>query len=164
MTATENNRPKKFYEDEVYIKMCSKATPIQDIWQSMHRDKSNIDDPNSSNFFWNHHFDEGYEGSFYVNDEGEISCVDYEYCCESLTTNEDIWLPRQDELQEMVDWNYTFSKIGSEYFSLYEFNLLSIPERMPKEIKTRDILLEKLLLKMVMYHKFNKTWNGEEWI
>lgn len=59
-----------------------------------------------------------------------------------------IWLPRQDQLQEMVgctagSWKIILSKLmDSEYF----------------------YSLEQSWLAFVMKNKYNKTWNGEDWV
>jgi hypothetical protein len=63
-----------------------------------------------------------------------------------------IWLPRQDQLQEMLR--------ETEYYltwNFYEFVMKSIE---PNERRS----MEKLWLLFVMKEKFNKTWNGSDWV
>lgn len=67
-----------------------------------------------------------------------------------------IWLPRQDQLQEMVklsdcvmDALCDVSNLMKDNWKYYGFNFTS---------------MEQLWLAFVMKEKFNKQWNGEDWI
>ena len=64
----------------------------------------------------------------------------------------DIWLPRQDPLQEMVrgdgDLVMDFMQDFMEFATHTHHTLDS---------------MEQLWLAFVMKEKYNKTWNGEEW-
>lgn len=67
-----------------------------------------------------------------------------------------IWLPRQDQLQEMV---------RASYSNLDEFVYLFwgwITTKCPEKILGLTSM-EQLWLAFVMKEKFNKVWNGEEW-
>ena len=63
------------------------------------------------------------------------------------------WLPRQDQLQEMVgsDWRYIFSKFMWWYTDV--------------DIRQLEIIgsMEQLWLAFVMKEKFNKIWDGNKW-
>jgi hypothetical protein len=62
-----------------------------------------------------------------------------------------IWLPRQDQLQEMVG-----EKIENNY---------SITKRFLRFIPGNpESSMEQLWLAFVMKEKFNKTWDGENWV
>ena len=68
-----------------------------------------------------------------------------------------VWLPRQDQLQEMVSTNY-WSDI--ERFSGFCKNkLLLEPLRNIKEQS-----MEQLWLAFVMKEKYGKYWNGNDWV
>ena len=68
-----------------------------------------------------------------------------------------LWLPRQDQLQEMIGgmdkclelvyWWQEASKVG-DYHGYYHDSFDS---------------MEQLWLAFVMKEKYNKVWNGEEW-
>ncbi len=112
-----------------YIKMCEKATEIQGWWY--------VD-----------------FGDFYndIEDVVEVvlSVVNVHTSKKTL-----IWLPRQDQLQEMMSilhWGLT--KKGKEW---------STWKPTDQEFLEADSL-EKALLKRVMKEKYNKTWNGKRWI
>jgi len=66
------------------------------------------------------------------------------------------WLPRQDQIQEMIkgeSWN----KLNRFYTFVLSLKLL--------DLKMFGIhnSLEKLWFAFYMKEKFNKTWNGKEW-
>jgi len=68
-----------------------------------------------------------------------------------------IWLPRQDQLQEMVggwalellDKFYTFCMWDEQYEELRD--------------KMHPISIEQLWLAFVMKEKYHKVWDGKEW-
>ena len=69
-----------------------------------------------------------------------------------------IWLPRQDQLQEMISehWNLTYSYGLVERFA----NWL----RSSKVGYYENLSMEQLWLAFVMSQKYNKVWDGEEWV
>ncbi len=120
-----------------YIDMCEKAdldwTPKKgDFFKFKHWDESSIYD------------------SDYKSGEGE----DY-------FTQPKFWLPRQDQLQEMIDPNFVLEMHRTTKFYLAIPNLLKEDEDKPPSFE--DNSFEKVLLKAVMLLKFNKTWDGTEW-
>ena len=70
-----------------------------------------------------------------------------------------IWLPRQDQLQEMVKQN-SLNIIDLNYF------VASISLFLKQSNKDGELYysLEQLWLAFVMKEKYNKTWNGKEWL
>ena len=71
-----------------------------------------------------------------------------------------IWLPRQDQLQEMVDLDiWELATDLDEFIYTKDRDLPSKPVRGLKS-------MEQLWLAYVMYEKFNKVWDDkqEEWI
>jgi len=67
-----------------------------------------------------------------------------------------IWLPRQDQLQEMVKKDLTDIELIEEIYDYLCEN--------PNEIKVKaDYSMEMVWLAYMMKEKFSKTWNGEEW-
>lgn len=84
---------------------------------------------------------------------------------ETSTNERTIWLPRQDQIQEMfLDITETFSKW------LLKIELFT-HKSMPWDVKVGDGLKtpywfgtwEQLWLAFYMNEKHNKQWNGEEW-
>ena len=67
-----------------------------------------------------------------------------------------IWLPRQDQLQEMVEpkeYNsYRFVRKLNEFVDKYNAGEL-----------TGNPSMEQLWLAFVMKEKYSKTWNGTDW-
>ena len=66
-----------------------------------------------------------------------------------------VWFPRQDQLQNLFDLKY----VDSHYRLLREIREFSISEE-----GNNFSTLEQLWLAFVMKEKFNKVWNGSEWI
>ncbi len=75
-----------------------------------------------------------------------------------------IWLPRQDDLQKMVDnpiefateMFYSLQEFGDPFYN-YTGNVCD--KRYWKSIKT----MEQLWLSLIMKDKYNKKWNGDIW-
>lgn len=74
-----------------------------------------------------------------------------------------IWLPRQDQLQAMIEEELEVKTLDSlhHYFQIFIewFNARNGDWRI-REVDT----YEKLWLAFVMHEKYHKVWNGEEWI
>lgn len=68
-----------------------------------------------------------------------------------------IWLPRQDQLQEMFDNRFSnrYKCIQAEKFTLY-CKGLKAPEKF-------DLSMEQLWLAFVMKEKHSKTWTDNGW-
>jgi hypothetical protein len=68
------------------------------------------------------------------------------------------WLPRQDQLQEMVDWRPLVGCgiVAAMYHRLYPNNQLD-------DYYFDFTSLEQIWLAFVMKEKYGKVWNGETW-
>jgi len=135
---------------EKYIKMCSKATEIQEI-------KKNAGYYVSGDFVYCDNIDiihiASYEEGFAINESAPID-INFPFSGKLLKT---VFLPRQDQLQEMVipeevssnwDWMRKFIlKTGSRYY--IDFSSF-----------------EQLWLAFVMKEKYNKVWDEkqEDWV
>ena len=140
---------------KTYIKMCD-CEEIQGLWK-----------PAVADWYW--------------NKVGNINCIridrhptgrheskiDIDY-------NEEpnfIWLPRQDQLQEMVyDTNLPrmLQTIADWCDDPYGFGSRPYPKQVAKLKIWSDFIqsltsMEQLWLAFVMKEKHNKTWTGEEW-
>ncbi len=120
------------------ILMCEKAVKVQELCEN---------DKLLFNIWW-HKKGEFIEQSYLK------PCDKYGYHIKSI-----VWLPRQDKLQRMVenDWEdclyrfINYVKTNEKNFPIYEINI---------NINS----MEQLWLAFVMAEKYNKTWNGKEWI
>ena len=74
-----------------------------------------------------------------------------------------IWLPRQDQLQDMV-WraNVPFMLSVVDEFASTFFLLVTAGKRIG--IKWHPETMEELWLAFVMKEKYKKSWNGKEWV
>ena len=72
----------------------------------------------------------------------------------------DIWLPRQDQLQEMIkpDFKGMYYKGKADDYAVYVLDVLSYNDLTDFES------MEQLWLAFVMKERFNKVWDGEKWI
>jgi|SRR3972149_3962879 len=129
---------------ETYIKMCEKSVEIQPkiklAWHNGKKDKPRSD----------RHWQ---PGDFY-SQNGEADVMDvgadpYYYRPDGVA----IWLPRQDQLQEMVK------------IPIYD-SLVVLELRMRRDIGYwgNFISWEQLWLAFVMQDKYGKSWVGEKWI
>lgn len=87
----------------------------------------------------------------------------------------EIWLflPRQDQLQGMVfqeDSQPIWTAIDCFHHFCYPYRDTCILPITNKECEEQELYVEKfksmeqLWLAFVMYNKYNKKWNGEDWI
>jgi len=125
---------------ETYIKQCKKAKKIQ---------KRVLKE---GDYFYDHPF--GVQLCWYLGDWRSAS-IPYSV--------NPIWLPRQDQLQEMVsnckDHNGTLGKGMYLLQKMVDWNIS--PDGWKSKVDASS--MEQLWLAFVMKEKFNKTWNGEDW-
>lgn len=114
-----------------YIDMSREAKEIQELWEF--RDGDYIEHKRNANC-WS-----GYDA--------------FDYPGYPLKEQGAVWLPRQDQLQDMLgDYYYT----SSIMYYILEFGTdHDAPE---------PISWEKVWLEAVMWEKYQKTWNGETWV
>jgi len=127
---------------EQYIKMCEKAEEIQRLRP--------IEPP----------FDKWEAGDFYAADCPLGPCVSVHndagsYGLGQFTT----WLPRQDQLQEMM-----MPSLGNDFIGCAPFILNErLHDSLPRGIVNWGASYEELWLAFVMKKRYNKIWNGEDW-
>ena len=119
-----------------YIEMCRKAVEVQKLRSC----KEVIN--------WQ-------DGDFFTESGNVCShCVE----CNEITQC-DIWLPRQDQLQDMIDWKQY--DISISYCSMpwvFEW------QKDPLEINgVNGGSMEQLWLAFVMHELYQKKWDGEAW-
>lgn len=122
-----------------YIKMCEEAKEIQKLWGEL-------------------------TGDF-------CYCKDTKYRIVNIVNNppprieitSHLWLPRQDQLQEMVGATYPASNVLAEFLELgFVYSGVFVAK---DPISSCDSL-EKAWLVFVMQKKYNKEWDydSEEWV
>ncbi len=70
-----------------------------------------------------------------------------------------IWLPRQDQLQEMSSFSH-----AERLFRFYEFLQKQFLYNENQWNSLDNISMEQLWLAFVMKEKFNKEWDGKNWV
>tara|TARA_Y100000310_G_scaffold182404_1_gene182495 strand:- start:358 stop:831 length:474 start_codon:yes stop_codon:yes gene_type:complete len=142
----------KTYISKTYITMCEQATELQEAWLSRYGDY----------YLWR--YKTGRYGHWRINPAmwglpGQ----------RRRSSRQNIWLPRQDQLQEMVRGD------GEPYWKLhsrFHRSLIAANKRWKGPVwcwptSTPDIppgtSMEQLWLAFVMKEKHNKGWTGTEW-
>lgn len=115
-----------------YIKMIRKAPEIQEMRKRGARNEI-IKDKND------------FTVAFFPTENDRINHMEID----------DYWLPRQDQLQEMITDNGYFRFSLIELFYRFCMNMMDI---------LRFTSMEQLWLAFVMKTKYNKIWDGEDWI
>ena len=96
-----------------------------------------------------------------------ISPKDYVFCgecyketwlCQIGHKRIKVWLPRQDQLQDMV-------KEDTDYHTLMKFDTWVFTlARVYDDMIIEKFSMEQLWLAFVMYEKYGKQWDGSDWI
>ena len=125
--------------------MCEKAVEIQEIWKPNIMGGDYVCDEPHTTLRWT------------ITDDRRIDRQPWVKC------SHDVWLPRQDQLQEMLEFptgsfKYNFWDALAD---LYEWSFSANWEKFKDYI---PLSMEQLWLAFVMKEKYNKVWNGEEWI
>ncbi len=130
---------------EIYIKMCGKATEIQGLWDADDGDLHLVRTTNRDDTVMERvdMWCAGCNNEFLMS--GEVADL----------INRSVWLPRQDQLQEMEG--------GEGLFALVEDFSLSVKNHYVDSNKPIFKSMEQLWLAFVMNEKYGKTWSGEEW-
>ena len=135
-----------------YIKMCEQAEEIQKLLSKSRPAKE-----------WKHsHFVEKWRERNYRDIEYE------EFCLENLEGRIIIWLPTQEQLQELI------LKIFSPFTKAMKFvDFISNYIKLYQHTKNEKIFwtdlypialsLNELWLMYVMYEKYHKIWTGRKW-
>ena len=150
---------------ETYIKMCEKAEEIQE----------GIDDGSLSGRFVGGNIIYSIAPTNQPHDrDGYYNVTDKEAVrrCEACGNEESyiksskyVWLPRQDQLQEMIDsWWKRYGAYGEPLIKgFYDFAMFYNP----KPFRENELPVnswEQLWLAFVMHNKYKKEWDGEDWI
>jgi len=111
-----------------YVKMCRAAKEIQDLWTPKLGD--------------------------YCIDMGDTWIIGNDDTRKYVTwaKSHDTWLPRQDQLQDMM---FTTKDITAMHIIAWLNS---------GGIKYNSLSMEQTTLKMVMYTKHGKEWNRSEWV
>jgi len=135
---------------ETYINMCNKAEEIQANWKPKE---------------WDYIYGErDYEKqvlvlSGYCTDSGFYGAEleeEHHGKRDIVGVISPIWLPRQDQLQEMLDYKYTMSPVKE--LARWLENLHA-----EEYLSKLDWSCEQLWMVFVMEKLHNKSWDGETW-
>lgn len=123
---------------ETYIKMCEKAEEVQKEWLI-----------HSGDFFFDKQ--SKYEWTNPVGVVGDEIIIEVTKRLKAKEFKQNnIWLPRQDQLQEMVEEEPLACIDGIKNFWV--------------EINFPNFSWEQLWFAFVMKEKFNKVWSGTDWV
>ena len=121
-----------------YIRMCESIEEIQEQWQ-----------PEFGDFY--------VSMSLGLTSPCQPIMSDLEKKVSYLKTIKAVWLPRQDQLQEMVIENYaTFWDLAIAFSNVLMGETASYFEKFDS--------MEKLWLAFIMLEKYKRKWNDGEWL
>ena len=112
----------------------------------------------------------------YWENFGNTEVVRHRYALEKdyLKSTTTIWLPRQDQLQEMLEslWRKPSIHLGSiSHDTIAGNKTFSVISWLGRNIRdhclayeVKNYSLEMIMLTMYMCEKFNKLWDGSDWI
>jgi len=165
----------KWYEDTVYIKMCEKAEEIQGLWQEIDvaRLPSFCYDKEIDRvciFLWSP--DTLVEKVGVPESNSLLVSIEWDKPLHHWTPEvlwkggNTIWLPRQDQLQEMLI-NYLDIPIDELHLFIYDFYLFidcdcikRVGDYRLREFKS----MEQLWLAFCMQELYGKVWSGDKWL
>ena len=136
-----------------YILMCQKATEIQEYWQ-----ENQVED---GDFYAKSPYSDGDMNNVRIHKK--FSGILYDIICESNF----VWLPRQDQLQEMIGIYpkpfALFSFFNKKDYTTDKYIRISLNMKKPQYPINIFNSFEQLWLVFVMKEKYNKKWNGKTW-
>jgi len=142
------------------IKMCQKAKKIQEEW---HPQVGDIFAESTVSAGYHYESFPYYIHSIYARTDcydaplifllagADCPSSNLLYGIEFEKTEKAIWLPRQDQLQEMIKGTH-LKKLGRVYRAVVNMELY------PSDS------MEQLWLVFVMKEKYGKVWNGKDWV
>ena len=154
---------KKMKIDKKYIKMCEKAKEIQKIAPSPEEEGC---------FFYNPYLDEimcrdGWNYCVVYDKNLDDGFSDGVYECETEDWHKDeniVWLPRQDQLQEMVKDDT--KPLRAQYIYLLGDFVAWWKNEISEKYAIKFLTFEQMWLAFVMWKKYGKIWDEEkeEWV
>ncbi len=142
--------------DKTYILMCEKAIEIQELWEPKEGDY--IRDNDNKDFGYNSYISTfpivavGFKTRFVKNPIEPFLLVSKEL------KHKFLWLPTQSDLQGMLSEDFQ----SVHAFSKCAYIINKCTE--DREYFCEFDSMEQLWLAFVMKEKFNKTWDGTNWI
>ena len=143
-------------EEEMFKKMCEKAEEIQENWNRLPGDcvynrileKIIIfNRPTSSSNY-----------SIAYTTDGETKIMTQE----EWDKNKNVWLPRQDQLQDMA-WDKEYHEDNSDHLLMrFYTEIHKIPD-FDWQYWGRFRTMEQKWLAFVMKSRYNKVWINDEW-
>jgi len=148
---------------ETYIKMSEKAEEIQEL----RKEEATIDDVcicSACKTRWGN----CYEHTEYLSCNSELGGRPFPVVAIKDVEHKSIWLPRQDQLQEMHRGHLPdgmFNNLMDDCYGNWHIDKLrEFYRQCIHEQKWIVPSWEQLWLAFVMKEKYNKVWNGDEWI
>jgi len=128
-----------------YIKMCEKAEEIQKIKSNKMGDWYNLK----------------YDGVVALGEKYEYSIAEWD-----IRRLEGIWLPTQEQLQEIIQKYYQCNPNIKGLKCGDSINLFMLKRFLDFTAENRKLVwdINSLWLAFVMKEHWNKIWTGEEWV
>lgn len=138
---------------ETYIKMCEKAGEIQ----KLRSDEDYYRNWENGDFFWATILGTAVPSRYNTGTDVVMRLLDR--CSMVYHPGSLVWLPRQDQLQEMLS-----RETQTDITSWDERGWDVFRENGYEDFVGGKISWEQLWLAFVMKEKYSKVWDGEQWI
>jgi len=150
-----------------YIKQCEKAEEIQRLWEKQDGD------------YYYEELKEKQTGGYKQGTHIFCYGCQYEMSSHQITKNTEkfIWLPTQDQLQKMIEynfseqgfssgWGFAYTHIDDMFCAFWEWREKEIKAQGRGRLPDESITAEQLWLAFVMHEKFDTHWDNEkeEWV
>lgn len=148
---------------ELYIKMAD-CPEIQENWGPSHGDyyygNDSISEPDFPEYLTDKQF---YRVHLLVDFDSEGGWFHLEP--EHIDKSRHTWLPRQDQLQEMVKDGNHMHLLAYKFALYFHGNLDPLYQDLGVDNYTvdSDNSMEQMWLAFVMKERYSKTWDGERW-
>jgi len=140
---------------EEYIEMCRNADDIQALWI-----KKIGDYYFNPDYYSNNKVSIIFDGYIRCKEEGK-KWYGGTYNHNEQVIDGAVWLPRQDQLQEMIDWekNGLYGVVMIDAF--YDFSKTNYDS---EPFNNTEMSWERLWLSFVMHELYKKRWTGTKWV
>lgn len=132
---------------ENYIKMCEKAEEIQKLKKFQ-----------SGDWYCEANLTPEVLGDFILIGENTVTKGGYDYDFYEIDWKKFIYLPTQEQLQEMMELPSIYHRVVDKLYDFTEWVKINAT------YVTSYCSMNELWLAFVMKEKYNKIWNGKVWI
>jgi len=155
---------------EIYIRMCKEAGQLQKLWKPKVGDfvwrRYTFFNEEIDKRIWNKReeiiiltYTSDVDGYFHATRNGETRIFNSHNEAHKATC---IWLPTQEQLQEMILSNPNID--ANPIWLISKFKFFTDRINLGRNEPVIDGSMNELWLAFIMHEKYNKIWTGEKWV